>query len=349
MDLRTARSSAAAALRVLRSAESAQTNDADPETAWETQRSGRVELHTARAAAAAAVRNLEETQRVYDSTPAGQRELAARLATAENPPDDTKKREDPQPLRQRLAAAEEHHAAVMTRWRASSAYTEERLGDLVADHRDNPREVADRIRDLRAQIVTRRATEHGVLPPPTHPKARAAWERAEPRGRTWRAVADLTSPAAASLTYSDPNVHEAALGYVTYPEAPELRDELLSAHARSLPAALAPQGDPTHHMYRANATGKPWTVEASTMADMVTAKGARRVDPDGDAAHGGRPGDQWRVLRVVGPVQVTGGATPVAVESGTLCVRVRDGLWRALPTQRADERLEVAQHATTGP
>lgn len=344
-DLRTARSHAHAALRALRAAEAA-TNEND---AWGAQRRGRVDAHTARAAAATAVRALEAAQRTYDSTPTGQRELAARLAAAENPPEGASStNEDPDQLRRRLSTAEEHHASVMTRWRASSAHAEERLTELVAAHQDNPGDVADRIQELRTQIVQRRAAENAVPLPPTHPKARAAWERVEPRGRTWRALADLTSPASASLTYSDPQVHEATQAYLAAAATPEARDALLAACAKALPAPLAPRDDPTHHMYRAAADGRPWTVDAAELAELVAYRGSRRVDGPGAAATGGRPGDRWRVIRVVGHLRVTGGPTQVDASDGWICVRERDRLWRVLPEDVMGERLGASRGDRSG-
>lgn len=306
---------------------------------WAEKRSARVDLHTARAEAARAVRQVQEIQRVYDSTPTGQRELTRLISEADAAGNTAASKR----LHTRLVTAQTYRTAVMRRWKASSAYTEERLADLIADHQGNLRDVADRVRELRIEIGRRRADEHGVMAPPTHPKARASWEQNDPRGRTWRAVADLVNPAAASLTYSDPGVHAAAEVYTKQPDDQRARDALLAAYAKALPACLAPEDDPSHHMYRAAATGRPWTVDADHLADLVAARGARRIDRDGAAATGAEQGDEWRVVRVVGPVRITGGPAPVDAAQGWVCVRVRDHLWRILAEDVLQARLEVPE------
>lgn len=313
---------------------------------WAEQSTTRVDLHTARTTARDAIRAVDEAQRIYDSTPTGQRRLEAALAAAEQADD----HETAKKTRARLTTARAFRDTVMARWRASSAYSEERLSDLVADNTGNLATVTDRLRELRTEIVHRRAAERDVLLPPTHHKARTVWESSEPRGRTWRAVADLTSPATASLTYTDPQVHAAAQHLLAATEDPAAVDALHAAVAHSLPAALAAPDDVKHHMYRAAATGRPWAVSGAALAQMVLTRGTRMVDPDGAAAADGHPGDRWRIHRVVGPVRITGGHTAINVTSGWVCARERDEAWRVLDDRQVSDRLDEAgtQHAVGG-
>lgn len=312
-DLLSARRAANEALTTLARAVAA----ADEDDPREERSRSRVDTHAARAAAVAAVRDVDEAQTVYDSTPKGQRELVAAIAATDPGADQ---------LRTRLSTARAHREKVLTRWKASAVYAETQLAAAVAAAD------GDQTAHWRRTVMQRRCAEANILEPPSHPKAHRAWQYGEPDGHVWRQLTKHGVPDAdADLTFMTPQVGSAA-GY----SGP---GELLAAHYAALPAALVDDSDPTVAMRRAAGTGDRWAVDADWLTDVVGERGQRATDTSGDAAHDGQPGDEWAAQPVVGPVRLTGGPRPVDVDAGTLCVRLRDRLWRVLDDHQMSARF----------
>lgn len=339
------------ALRAARSAEETKDSDA---LIWSERRHARVTVHVVRADAREALRQLDIAQRDYDSTPTGQKELEAAIAAATGNED----RRQRTYLSSRLARARLHRAAVMTWWKASSPYIEERLTALLSrhdihartqpgDHLDSlPESTQAKAYGFVEEMVQRRCADHEVPTPPRHPRSHAAWEASDAHGLTWATIARHLGPLAADLTYSDPDVHAAAAELRRAANAPaavseptdgdpdpvvQASDRVLTASARVIPAALAPTRSPQYHLYRAAATRKPWVVTVHGLTDLLVAEASPIVDRDGIAATGAHPGDLWHTQRLTGPIRIADEVAPTTATTGWICVRQRDLLWRILP------------------
>lgn len=371
-DLRAANARAAAAVAAYREAQGLEGNEA---LTWDEQRGVRVDIHTTREQARHAVQQADAAQAVYDSTPTGQRALERLLrveeATADQDPVqrsnsavDSAQRHASNPagtaaaLRARLTAAKAHRAAVMRQWKASSAYTAERLSDATrtaitaaadGEHADAQR-AREREAELRREWIRRSAAEHGVPLPPSHPKARRAWEASDSYGMTWSAVAAFAGPHAALLTYTDPDVHSAALAHRQNPTDERRSDRLRAAHAHALPHCLLSEDTPTHAMYVAAWTGHPWRVHEDTLVDGVIRHAPTVVDHAAHAAAGAHVGDQWHVQRVVGPLAVASSQGDVfAADSGFVCVRSRDRIWRVFTAETYAQRFSASTGSDSEP
>lgn len=238
----------------------------------------------------------EAAQRAFDVTPAGIDALAAEVTRSAG-------RHDASRALARLTWARTQAAAITAAWEASSAFTEKRLSRARPGRDLTP---------LRRDLIERRCAEHGVVAPPTDPRARAAWEHTPDGALHATITAQVGSTA--DLTFMLPAVHTAT--------------DAESAHWAAVPPRLAPLSAAAA-MARARAPGMPvWAPDADTLVGAVRADGDLRRARPGTFVDG-RRGDRWHVSPVTGPTRMPGAGT--LVDTGWVACRERDALVRALP------------------